>query len=46
MIEQYQRKDPGLLDKYKDGTHQKGYFCGVSSIGLKLRTFKDKIVIT
>ena len=44
-IDQYQQKDPKLLAKYKEGTFQKGYFCGVININLNLITCEDNIVI-
>ena len=36
LIDQYQRKDPILLAKYKDGTYQKGSFCRGSNIYINL----------
>ena len=45
MIKTYQRLEPSIIAKYKDGTCQQGYLHGVSNIDLKLITCKDKIVI-
>ena len=45
MIQKYQQEEPSITDKYKDGTHHKGYFCRGSNIDIKLITYKGKIVI-
>ena len=45
MMQRYQVERPIIKSKYKDGTYQKGYFCGGSNFDLKLITCKDKIVI-
>ena len=45
FIKTYQRLEPSIITKYKDGTYQKGSFCGGSNFDLKLITCKDKIVI-
>ena len=45
MIEIYQRSEPIITAKYKDGTYHKGSFCGGINIDIKLITCKDKIVI-
>ena len=44
-IDQYQRKDPSLLDKYDMGTYHKGYFREGNNIYLKFKTCEDNIVI-
>ena len=38
IIEKYQRTEPSLMARYKDGTYHTGYFRGGSDIGLKLIT--------
>ena len=45
FIEKYQRSEPSIIAKYKDGTHHKGSSSGGSNIDLKLITCKDKIFI-
>ena len=45
MIKKYQRLEPSITDKYKDGTYQQVSFHGGVNIDLKLKTCKDKIVI-
>ena len=45
LIQKYQREEPSIIAKYKDGTYHKGYFCGGSNIDLNLITCKDNIVI-
>ena len=45
LIKKNQRSGPSIIDKYKDGTYNKGYFCGGINIDLKLITFKDEVVI-
>ena len=45
MIKKYQRSEPNITAKYKDGTYHKGYFCGGSNSDLKLITYKDKKII-
>ena len=45
LIEQYQRKYPSLLDKYKDGTYQKCSFREGSNINPNLITCEDNIFI-
>ena len=44
LIQKYQRTEPSLMAKYKDGTYHTGYFRGGSNIDLNLITCKDKIV--
>ena len=44
LIQKYQREEPSIIAKYKDGTYHKGYFCGGSNIDLNLITCKDKII--
>ena len=46
LINQHQRKDSILMDKYKEGMHHKGLFFGGSNIDLNLKTYKDKINIS
>ena len=45
MIQEYQRAEPIIKAKYKDGTYHEGSFCGGSNIDTKVLTCKDKIVI-
>ena len=45
LIKTYQRLEPNITAKYKDGTYQKGYCFGGSNIDLKIITCKDNIVI-
>ena len=45
LIKKYQRKYPRLLDKYKEGAYQTGYFCGGCNIYLSLITCEDNISI-
>ena len=45
MIQRYQRAEPSIIAKYKNGTYHKGYFHGGSNINLNLITYEDKIVI-
>ena len=45
MIKTYQRLEPRITDKYKDGTYQQGSFYGGSNTDLKIITCDDKIVI-
>ena len=40
-----QRKDPRLMDKYKNEMYKTNYFCEESKINLSLITCEDKIVI-
>ena len=44
-IQEYQRTEPSITDKYKDGTYHKGSFSGGRNIDFNLITCKDKIVI-
>ena len=46
LIKKYQRKEPSLKDKYKDGTHYKGSLCSGIIIYTNLIMCEDKIVIT
>ena len=45
MIQRYQRAEPSIIAKYKNGTYHKGSFHGGSNIDLNLITYEDKIVI-
>ena len=45
LIQKYQRAEPIITYKYKDGTYHKGYFRGDNNIDLKLITCKDNIDI-
>ena len=45
LIQKYQRTEPSLMAKYKNGTYHKGYFWGGSHTDLKLITCKYKIAI-
>ena len=45
LIQTYQRSEPSIIAKYKNGMYHKGYFCGGSNIYLKLIKFKANIVI-
>ena len=45
FIKTYQREEPSITDRYKDGTYQQGSFHRCINIDLKLITCKDKIVI-
>ena len=45
LIQKYQRTEPSLMDKYKDGAYHKCSFFGVSIANFILITCKDKIVI-
>ena len=45
FIGKYQRQEPSILAKYKNGKYQKGSFRGGSNIDISLITCKDKIVI-
>ena len=45
MDPKYQRLEPSIIAKYKNGTYHKGYFYGGSNIDFKLITRKDKIFI-
>ena len=45
LITQYQRTEPSLMAKYKDGTYHKGYFCGLSNVDINLITCEYKICI-
>ena len=31
LIQKYQRSEPSIIAKYKNGTYHKGYFCGASN---------------
>ena len=44
LIKKYQRNEPSLLAKYKNGTYRKGYFPGGSNIYINLIICEDKIV--
>ena len=41
LIDQYQRKEPGLMAKYNMGMYQTGYFRGGSNINPSLITCED-----
>ena len=45
LIQKYQRQEPIIISKYKNGTYHKGSFCGGSKIDIKIRTCEDNIVI-
>ena len=45
LMKKYQRTEPILMDKYKDGTYHMGSFHGGSNIDINLIKCKDKIVI-
>ena len=45
LIQKYQRSEPGLIAKYKNGTYHKGSFCGGINIDIKLIMCKDNISI-
>ena len=45
FIQKYQRTEPSIKAKYKDGTYHKGSFHRGSNIDLKLIMCKDNIVI-
>ena len=46
LIKEYQRKEPSLMDKYKDGTHHKGYFGSGIIIDINLIMCEDRIFIS
>ena len=45
LIQKYQRSEPSLMAKYKNGTYHKGSFHVGSNIDLNLITCEDKVVI-
>ena len=45
LIAKYQRQEPSIREKYKNGKYHKGYFRGVINIDINLIMCKDKIVI-
>ena len=45
LIKKYQRTEPIIKDKFKNGNYHKVLFCGSSNIYVKIITCKDKIVI-
>ena len=45
-VHKYQRQEPIIISKYKDGTYHKGYFREVINIDPSRITCKDKIIIT
>ena len=45
LIQKYQRLEPRIIAKYKDGMYHKGAFSGGSNIDLNLKMCKDNIVI-
>ena len=45
LIQEHQREEPSITDKYKYGTYHTVSFRGGSNIDLKIITCKDKIVI-
>ena len=45
LTKKYQRAEPSIIAKYKDGKYHKGSFCGGIDIYLNLIMCKDKIVI-
>ena len=45
LIQKYQRSEPILMTKYKNGTYHKGSLCGGSNDDLKIITYKDEIFI-
>ena len=44
-IDQYQQKEPTLMDKYQKYIYKTCYFCGGSNMDLNFITCADKIVI-
>ena len=44
-IHRYQRAEPSMIAKYKNGTYHKGSFYGVDNTDLNFITCEDKIVI-
>ena len=46
LIQKYQRTEPRIKAKYKDGTYHDGSFRGGSNIDIKFIICKDRIVIT
>ena len=44
-IHRYQRAEPSMIAKYKNGTYHKGSFYGVGNADLNFITCEDKIVI-
>ena len=45
LITEYQRIEPSLMDKYKDGAYHTGSFCGGINIDANLIICEDNIVI-
>ena len=45
LIQKYQRAEPSIIAKYKDGTYNKGSFRGGNNIDINLIKYKDNIVI-
>ena len=45
LIQQHQRTETIQMDKYKDGTYHKGYFCICSNEYITIITYKDKCFI-
>ena len=45
LIQKYQRSEPIIIAKYKNGTYYKGYFCGGRNIDPKLIMCEENIVI-
>ena len=45
FMQQYQRAEPSLMGKYKNGRYYKGHFCGGGNDNISLILCKDKIFI-
>ena len=45
LIQQHQQAEPILTDRYKNGKHHKGSFCGGTNVYIILITCKYKIII-
>ena len=45
LIKKYQRSEPSIIAKNKNGTYHKGYFRGGMKDDVKLITYKDNIFI-
>ena len=45
LIQKYQRMEPSIKSKYKDGTYHKVSFHGGNNIEINLITCEDNIVI-
>ena len=45
LIQKYQRLEPSIIAKYKNGKYHKGYFRGGSNVDINLITCEDMIII-